>query len=120
MAWPEELGYPQRSSYDLETGDATVRTDMESGPARVRRRFTAAPDSVVLRFVFTAAQMATFRAFWETDFLSGAAWVDVPVRTGRVAGVEIKPCRPTGGKFKASLIGRDLWSVEIAVEVRNA
>ena len=34
--WPDLLGIPVFSGYDLETTDPTVRTDMEGGSARVR------------------------------------------------------------------------------------
>lgn len=118
--WPTSLGVPQFSGYELETTDPTARTDMEGGPARVRRRFTSAPDNVQLRFIFNVAQMAEFRAFWDADFAQGAAWVDMPVKTGRVSGMETKACRPVRGQFKASPLSGLLWSVDFQVEVRNA
>ena len=119
-AWPSLLGNPQFSGYDLESTDPTVRTDMDSGPARVRRRFTSSPDNVSLRFVFNETQMATFRSFWETGFLNGAAWVSMPIKTGVSAGLMPKECRPLTGSFKASPASRTQWVVEFMVEVRNA
>lgn len=118
--WPDSLGIPQFSGYDLETNDPTVRTDMEGGAARVRRRSTTRPDNVQLRFVFDAAQMAEFRTVWDNDFQEGAAWVDMPVKTGRVSGTSIKACRPTAGKFQASPLSATHWAVSFQVEVRNA
>ena len=118
--WPTSLGNPQFSGYDLETTDPTVRTDMEGGSARVRRRYTAAPDAVSLKFLFDAAQMATFRSFWDDDLLQGAAWAYMPVKTGRVSGMETKECRPSTGKFKAVPVGARHWYVEFQVEVRHA
>ena len=118
--WPTSLGNPQFSGYELETVDQTVRTDMDGGAARVRRRSTATPDHVPLRFIFNESQMATFRAFWESDFMYGAAWVNMPVKTGRVSGLSVKECRPLKGTFKAPLVGNKTWAVEFQVEVRNA
>ena len=118
--WPTSLGNPQFSGYDLETTDPTVRTDMEGGAARVRRRYTSAPDTVSLKFIFDQAQMEIFRAFWDDELLQGAAWAYMPVKTGRVSGMETKECRPSTGKFKAVPAGARHWYVEFQVEVRNA
>lgn len=117
--WPDTLPHPQASGYGIQAADCTVRTDMESGPARVRRRYTSAPDSITLRWVFTEAQMVIFRAFYESDFQQGAAWVFMPIKDGRTAGMVSRECRPTS-PFKAEYSGRDVWVVEMPVEVRNA
>lgn len=117
--WPASLGNPQFSGYDLETTDPTVRTDMEGGSARVRRRYTAAPDTVSLKFLFDAAQMATFRAFWDYDIINGAAWVYMPVKTGYVSSLENRECRPVNGKFKSVPVSATHWLVEFQVEVRR-
>lgn len=118
--WPDALGVPQFSGYGIESASQIVRTDMEGGAARVRRRTTSAPDTAPLRFVFNETQMATFRAFWDAEMLSGAAWTYIPVKTGRASGLVSKECRSTDGKFKASLAGAKTWVVEFSVEVRNA
>lgn len=118
--WPTSLPDPQFSGYDLETTDATVRTSMDGGAPRVRRRNTATPDHVTLRFVLSEAQMATFRAFWDGGFMSGAAWVFMPVKTGRAAGLASRECRPLNGVFHAVPISKTHWSVDLKVEVRNA
>lgn len=117
--WPSSLGNPQLSGYDLETTDPTVRTDMEGGSARVRRRYTAAPDTVSLKFLFDAAQMATFRTFWDYDMANGSAWVYMPVKTGYVAGLESRECRPINGIFKSVPVSATHWLVEFQVEVRR-
>lgn len=118
--WPDSLGVPQLSGYGLETEDVTVRTSMESGPARVRRRYTAGPDAIQLKFIFDAAQMATFRAFWDADWAQGSAWVDLPVSDGRSSGLVIKPARPNPAKFKATPLGALKWAIDFSVEVRDA
>ena len=118
--WPVTLDIPKFSGYDLQTTDPTIRTDMDGGSPRVRRRSTASPDHVSLRFVFDVAQMAIFRAFWESDFLNGAAWVNMPIKDGRTPGMVSKECRPVSGAFKASPISASHWMVDFQVEVRSA
>lgn len=117
--WPTTLPNPLASGYGVDVGDCTVRSDMESGAARVRRRFTAAPDKTTLRWVMTDAQMVIFRAFYESSFLNGAAWVFVPIRDARTAGINSRECRPLS-PFKAELNGNALWHVEMPVEIRAA
>lgn len=119
-SWPVTLPTPLRSNYALRATDPTARSDMESGPARVRRRFTASPDQVSLSYRFTAAQMAIFRAFWESDFAHGAAWVNLPIVDGRSADIVYLECRPTTGKFSATPVSASCWTVEFEVEVRHA
>lgn len=111
---------PMFSGYGLETGDSTLRTDMESGSARVRRRSRHPDDMLTLKYLFTTEQMAGFRDFWESEWLSGTAWVQIPVSDGRTAGVVSKECRPKPAKFKAEPVSAALWSVSLSVEVRNA
>lgn len=116
--WPVTLPIPLLSGYEVELTDPTARTDMESGAARVRRRSTGAPDGITFSLSMTEAQFLIFRAFWDTEWQQGAAWVYFPVRDGYAAGVSSKECRPTTGKFKAALVTPDRWRVQIAVEVR--
>ncbi len=119
-AWPSTLPNPSFDGYSVEAGDPTIRTDMDSGPARVRRRFTAAPDRVGLKFVMTEAQMSAFRTFWDGDAMQGAAWFDMTLRDGRMAGVVSKAIRPNPAAFKAEMLGAGVWSVTFSAEVRNA
>lgn len=118
--WPSTLPDPLMTGYELQATDPTIRTDMDAGSARVRRRNTATPDHVSLRFMLTEAQMAIFRAFWESDFMSGAAWVYMPIKDGRTASVSSKECRPVSGAFKSLMASATHWAVEFQVEVRNA
>lgn len=118
--WPSTLPAPQIANYALQTQDNTVRTDMEGGAARVRRRTTATPDEVTLRFLLDATQMATFRTFWEDDWLHGAAWVFLPIKDGRAAATTSKECRPKPATFKATPVSAAQWVLELTVEVRNA
>lgn len=116
--WPSTLPEPLAPGYGLDAGEATVRTDMDGGAARVRRRCTAIPDKVSLKFLLTEAQMVIFRAFYDADMQQGAAWVFIPVKTGRSIGVSNLECRPTS-PFKFALVGK-CFAVELPVEVRSA
>lgn len=118
--WPSTLPSPQFSGYGLETQDATRRTDMEGGSARVRRVSTSVPDKVTLKWIFDAAQMISFREFWEADWYHGSAWVFLPLRDGRVNGIVSRECRPTPATFKAAPVSSTHWHVEMTVEVRSA
>lgn len=118
--WPSTLPIPLLNGYELETADPTARTDMDSGAARVRRRNTGAPDGITLNLLLTDSEMVIFRAFWDTDWQQGAAWVYFPVRDGLATGLGSKECRPQKGSFKAALIKSNVWKVQLTVEVRRA
>ena len=118
--WPTSLPAPQLPGYALETQDATRRTDMEGGPARTRRVSTSVPDKVTLRFLFDAAQMATFRSFWELDWDNGANWIAMQLKDGRTEGAALRECRPVPAVFKSAPVSATHWHVEMAVEIRPA
>lgn len=118
--WPSTLPIPSFNGYGLQSGDDTIRTDMESGAARVRRRSTSSPDELTLRFVLSASQMATFRDFWDDEWMSGAAWILLPIKDGRSALEANKECRPKPASFKATPLSAMSWALELTVETRHA
>ena len=118
--WPSTLPHPLRSGYTLEPQDATVRTDMDVGPARVRRRTRSAPDTITLSWLFDAAQMAAFRAFWDDEWNAGAAWVVIPLRDGTSTALVSRECRPRQASFKAAVVSSSHWQVDMTIEVRHA
>ena len=72
-AWDASL--PQRliiKSYAESPADVLVRTSMDFGPAKVRRRGTAGPRPVSGSIIVTAAQLATFKTFFNTTLSGGA------------------------------------------------
>lgn len=117
--WPSSLPAPLLTDYGFETSDATVRTDMDAGAARVRRRFTAAPDMLQAGWKFTEAQMATFRTFFETDLSMGAAWFNLTIKDGRVAGLVSREVR-FAAPWRAAFIPGYGWHVSATLEVRDA
>jgi hypothetical protein len=72
--WPSSLPqFVEIDGYDETLPDALLRTRMDAGPAKQRRRFTAAPRSLAaVTDLMTAAQGATFEAFFETTLQMGA------------------------------------------------
>lgn len=118
--WPASLPVARTSGYTLEYVSRIARTDMDAGAARTRRRFTSAPDEVKIAFVFSAAEMAAFRLFWDGAWAQGAAWIVMPIADGYSAGVENREVRPLDGKFSATPQGGGRWVVQITIEVRNA
>jgi hypothetical protein len=65
--------------YSESAPDVLLRTGMDFGPAQVRRRGTAGPRPVTGSIIVTAAQLATFKTFFNATLLGGAlrfSWVD--------------------------------------------
>lgn len=119
--WPTSLPLPTVAGYSLEPLDQTIRTDMEVGAARVRRRTVAQLDMIDVRWVFTLAQMAAFRA-WHEDgpagAAGGAAWFTIGLQTGD-GGVASREARFVNA-FRASLVSATVWELTARLEVRNA
>ena len=116
--WPATLPYPKSDGYTLSPLDQTIRTDMEFGPARARRRSMAKNDKLGVSWLFNDAQMAIFRAWYDsdTDAGGGANWFDVSVKTGE-GGISAKVCR-FSGIWNATLQSGGFWLVTASLEVR--
>lgn len=94
--WPDTLPTPSTPGFSLSPIDTAIRTDMEAGAKRVRRTSVARQDTVDVSWVFTDAEMAAFRAWYEDaawslagDSDSLAAWS--LTEASRVAAVQLNP-----------------------------
>lgn len=114
-AYPNIMPAPLVESYTLSPVDQTVRTDMEVGAARVRRRTYARNDLVEVSWLFTAAQMAAFRAWFEADAGGGAGWFDVALDVGDGASSLVEA--RFKGPWKATR-NNLLWRITAQLEVR--
>lgn len=113
--WPTELPLPQRAGYQLSPADPTVRTDMEVGSPRVRRRTYARSDQLSLKWRFTDAQMALFRAWFDQE-AAGAWFTGLHLATGD-GGVVPTEARFIGA-FTHTLLPTLQWEVSAQIELR--
>ena len=118
--WPATLPSPAKASYSINMQDQTVRTDMEAGNPRVRRRTAARIDLIDISWIFTDAEMATFRAWYEnssTGISGGAGWFDIDLAVGNT-GID-----PVEARFTRTFVARLQpglnWSVEAQIETRD-
>lgn len=78
--WPATM--PQNlliSGYSESPPSVVLRTTMDIGPVKLRRRTTSAIRPVTGEQVITSAQLAEFKAFYNTDLYGGAlrfSWID--------------------------------------------
>jgi hypothetical protein len=88
--WPSSLPAPLKNGYALNPVDPNVRTDMEVGAARTRSRTRARNDRLDLSWIFTEAQMAAFRAWFDdeaTGISGGASWFTISLNLGGATSV---------------------------------
>lgn len=115
MPWPATLPRPRLAGYQIAPGDQTVRTDMEVGAARVRRRSTARDDRITLEWLFTDAQLAEFRAWFDTEAAGGAAWfTGLAVFLGDASATETRFAQ----SWTAEAVGGGRWRVAAQIEAR--
>lgn len=115
--WPSLLPRPQITGYGLNPADQTVRTDMEVGTARSRRRTASRNDQITVNWLFTDAQMAVFRAFFDGDADGGSAWFSVDLAFGD-AGLRNREARFIG-PWQATPTGGLNWDVTAKLETRG-
>ena len=121
--FPASLPGALLNGFQANPQDQVVRTQMEVGTARARLRSLAKIDRVSVQWLFTDAQMATFRAWWYQDSASGGAaagtsWftISLPVGASGLTSVTARFLQPYQAQAGAGL----LWSVHGELEVRYA
>lgn len=121
--FPSTLPAPLLSGYQSNPQDQVVRTQMEVGTARARLRSTAKIDRVSMSWLFTDAQMATFRAWYYQDSASGGAatgtsWftMNLPIGATGLTSVTARFLQPYTAQGGPGL----LWMVHAELEVRYA
>lgn len=93
---------------------------MEAGAARQRKRFTSVPEDVTLNWIFTSAEMAIFRTFFNTDINLGTDWftMNLDIGAGDVS-YDVRFKDPKNA-YEAVLMRGMWWNVKGLLEVRNA
>jgi len=121
--FPTTLPAPLLNGFQANPQDQVARTQMEVGTARARLRSTAKIDRVSVQWLFTDAQMATFRAWFYQDSASGGAatgtsWfaISLPVGQTGLTSVTARFLQPYQASGGAGL----LWTVHGELEVRYA
>jgi hypothetical protein len=116
--FPATLPAPTFDGYALSPVDPVIRTEMEVGSPRARRRTKARNDKIDVTWIFTDAQMASFRTWFDSDAeaAGGAAWFTVALAVGTtgIDGVEAR----FAGIWKSTLTPGMNWSVSAQLEIR--
>lgn len=93
--WPDTLPTPSEPGFSLAPVTQVIRTDMEVGAARLRRITFARNDTASMAWVFTDAEMAAFRAWFEdaawslagdSDSLAGWTLIGATITAGALVG----------------------------------
>ena len=118
--WPATLPSPMVNGYKVTPVDTVIRTDMEGGNTKTRRRSNARNDKLAFQMAFTDAEMAIFRAWFDssTGANGGASWFTISLRTGDGGRLSVE-ARYSGVWSEGSFDGRN-WIVPMALEVRYA
>ena len=118
--YPTTLPRPIARGYGLTPVDPAIRTDMDVGAPRVRRRTAARNDRVKVAWLFTDAQMATFRTWFDdpAEADGGASWfsISLPIGTGGTVALEARFTKV----FEATRNAGLSWNVTAELEVRDA
>lgn len=116
--WPATL--PQTPPIDgvqiAGPRNSFTRVEMSAGPPQQRRTSTAAPRPATLTFThLTAAQIATFESFFETDLESGALSFTMPHPITDAS--ETWRFTQTGTPYSISHATRSLYQLTITLEM---
>lgn len=115
--WPDTLPLPTVDGYNIQPGEAILRTEMEAGMARQRRRFTDVPTKVSVRWIMRRDQYAIFEGWYRWNAKEGANWFTVKLLGG--LGLLEQEARFTR-QFSSRLIGGgNLWEITSELEIRE-
>lgn len=115
--FPAGLPNPLVEGYGGSQDKAFIRTEMEAGSQRQRQRFSAANTQMTLNWLFSAADMATFKTFFDTTVNRGSDFFTYSLDLG--AGNTTYDVRFTQ-PYQFSYVDGGHWRVSANVEVRDA
>jgi hypothetical protein len=116
--WPVSL--PTRvllEGFEATLPSTVIETQMDTGPAKRRRRFTAAVTPYAAMLRITAAQLATFIAFFQTDTAGGALTFDGLAHPLTGAAATHRFMKPGDSPPSYHRVGHDTWQVSFGLEV---
>lgn len=116
-AFPITLPKPLIESYSGAQDLAFIRTEMEAGSMRQRQRYTATNHQMSISWNFTAAEMVTFKTFFDTTVNKGTDFFTIELDVGD--GLQTYDARFTA-TYQYSYVQGGHWSVSANVEVRGA
>lgn len=116
--WDASLPKPLFDGYALAPADPVLRSDMEFGAARSRRRTFARDDKISVQWLFTDAQMATFRTWFDdsSQAAGGSAWFSIALAIG-ATGIDTVEAK-FAGMWQSSLQPGMFWRVTAQLQVR--
>lgn len=117
--WPATLPAPENNGYGITPLEQVIATDMEVGPRRTRRRTKARNDKIALSWLFTDAQLHTFRGWFDDDvtgIAGGDAWFTVDLAVGGATLLESVEAKFVG--VAKPVRDKAFWRVSAVVEVR--
>ena len=113
VAFPSDLPRPQRAGYGYELTTPMEMAPNDRGLARPRRIATANQLRMVLSWIFTTAQLATFAGWWRNTAAYGTTPFTLALVNGYIdASQEVRAIGP----YKVSEAG-GRWAVSMPVEL---
>ncbi len=117
ITWPSTLPLPTVEGYNVQPGDALIRTEMDSGLARHRRRFTDVPTTISVRWIMRRDQYAIFEGWYRWHAKEGANFFTINLLGG--LGLLDQEARFTRQFSSQLLAGGTLWQVQSELEIRQ-
>lgn len=81
LAWPTYMPTVLREGYGFEQTDVVARTEMEGGPRRLRQIAPPGPETIPVTWFLDGPRMQLFKSWFQNFAASGAALIDLPIRT---------------------------------------
>jgi hypothetical protein len=117
ITWPSTLPLPTVEGYNVQPGDALIRTEMDSGLARHRRRFTDVPTKIAVRWIMRRDQYAIFEGWYRWHAKEGANFFTITLLGG--LGLLDQEARFTRQFSSRLLAGGTLWEIQSELEIRE-
>lgn len=114
MTWPLDAAITA-NGYTLNEAPNIIRTQMEQGADRKQRIATQYSTFVDVQCHLTAAELNTFRTYYEGTAAHGAAWFDMDIITTQ--GVATHQVRIESASV--SFITNDFWLLQMTLETEE-
>ena len=115
--YPESLPAPLKADRAFQMVDPLVSTPFDSGQTRWDRQFTDVPTATPVSWIFSDAQCAVFRTWYQNRINLGADWFEMTMASDD--GREVRECHFVKAYAGPERLGFNRWRISASLLLRR-
>lgn len=117
LSYPASLPAPLKSDRSFQMVDPLVSTPFQNGQTRWDRQYSDVPTATPMSWIFSDAECALFRTWYQNTLNWGAEWFEMAVAADD--GREVRQCHFVQGYSGPARLGFNRWRVSANIILRR-